>query len=278
MNIYQYWKNRFPSLNRKKQQKHKNKQKKPYVMIFCALCTIAYASSYAGTDTRLNGDDIVSGALPIGFDFNYYGKNYNKFYVSTNGLLQFENPTTSYSNYCLPALNNTLYVFWDDLRTNVAGKTTGTIKYETQGEAPERKLIVQWTNQYFFGSNLPMGTFQAILYEGSNQIKYQYRSLNDDRSKGKEATIGIQGMRPSNVQIGCNKADTIKPEQAILFTPNGDLTDYSKDENAEYEFIDISGLTPPAPKPAARYSNQAPAWSWHKIDTLNTWEIEVQDA
>jgi uncharacterized membrane protein len=278
MNIYQYWKNRFPSLNRKKQQKHKNKQKKPYVMIFCALCTIAYASSYAGTDTRLNGDDIVSGALPIGFDFNYYGKNYNKFYVSTNGLLQFENPTTSYSNYCLPALNNTLYVFWDDLRTNVAGKTKGTIKYETQGEAPERKLIVQWTNQYFYGSNLPMGTFQAILYEGSNQIKYQYSSLNDNRSKGKEATIGIQGMRPSNVQIGCNKADTIKPEQAILFTPNGDLTDYSKDENAEYEFIDISGLTPPAPKPAARYSNQAPAWSWQKIDTLNTWEIEIQDA
>lgn len=278
MNIYQYWKNRFLGFNRKKRPIIKGKQKKAYAMIFCALCSIASATSYAGTDTKLQGDDKVSGALPIGFEFNYYGKKYNKFYVSTNGLLQFENPSSSYNNTCLPAMNNTLYVFWDDLVTDVYGQPTGTIKYETQGEAPNRKLIVQWTNQYFFSSNKPMGTFEAILYERSNQIKYQYRSLNVDDSKGNSATIGIQGISSKNVEIGCNKDNTIKPEQAILFSPNNDLTEYTKNENAEYNFIDISGLTPAAPQPAARYTNQAPSWTWQNINTLDTWEIEIQDA
>lgn len=277
MNIYQFWKNRFPGLSRTERSKFKNKQKKTFLMIFCALCTITSTSGYAGTDTGLYGDDKVSGALPIGFEFNYYGKKYNKFYVSTNGLLQFENPTTKFNNYCLPQINNTLFVFWDDLRTDVSGQPTGTIKYETQGEAPNRQLIVQWTNQYFYKSDLPMGTFQAVLYEGSNQIKYQYRYLIDERSRGNSATIGIQGIQPNHVQIGCNDADIIRPEQAILFTPNEDLTTYTSDVNAEYDFIDISDLTPPAPLPAARYSNQPPVWSWKNINTLNTWEIEIQD-
>lgn len=146
MNIYQYWKKRFFGLNIKKEPKHKNKQRKAYAMVVCALYTIASAASYAGTDTKLKGDDKVSGALPIGFEFNYYGKKYNKFYVSTNGLLQFSNPSSGYNNSCLPAINNTLFVFWDDLRTDVYSQPAGTIKYETQGEAPNRKLIVQWTN------------------------------------------------------------------------------------------------------------------------------------
>lgn len=279
MNIYQYWKNRFPSLSRTESSKLKNKQKNAFVMIFCALCTIASASGYAGTDTHLNGDNMVSGALPIGFEFNYYGKKYNKFYVTTNGLLQFDKPKKNYINACLPKINNTLYVFWDDLVTNVSGEPMGNIKYETQGVAPNRRLIVQWTNQYFKNTKnpQPMGTFQAILYEGSNQIKYQYRSLTDERSRGNSATIGIQGTRSNTVQIGCNKADTIRSEQAILFTPNGNSTAYTKNENAEYDFIDISDLIPPAPQPVATYSNQPPAWLWKNTDTFNTWEIEIQD-
>lgn len=233
--------------------------------------------SYAGTNTGLYGDDYYAGPFPIGFTFNHYGNNFTEFYVSTNGLIQFTNPTSAYTNSCLPSYNNTLYVFWDDLRTDVSGQPTGTIQYETQGEAPNRKLIVQWTNQYFYSSDLPMGTFQAILYEGSNQIKYQYRYLIDDRSKGNSATIGIQGTNSNFEQIGCNTANAIAPEQAILFTPNADFSDYNVDTNGYYEFIDISGLTPEAPKPIGRYTNQAPTWSWQKINTINTYEIDIQD-
>lgn len=235
-------------------------------------------SVHAATNTGLSGDDKYAGPFPIGFEFNYYGQTFNEFYATTNGLLQFSDPTTAYSNTCLPAsYNNTLYVFWDDLRTNVTGQTEGVIQYEVQGEAPNRKLIVQWTNQYFYGTNLPMGTFQAILYEGSNQIKYQYRDLLDDRSFGNSATIGMQGSANQAVQLGCNTANTVAPETAVSFTPVGNGTEYQMDKNAEFNFIDISGLSPNRPVPIARYASSTMEWTWGKIDTLNTYEIKVQD-
>lgn len=231
----------------------------------------------AATNTGLRGDDVVTRELPIGFNFTYYNQNFTQFYVSTNGLLQFSNPTAAYSNYCLPAANNTLYVFWDDLRTNVSKQPDGPIHYETQGDAPNRQLIVQWTNQYFFGSNLPMGTFQVILYEGSNQIKYQYRYLIDERSLGNSATIGIQGPARQFQQIGCNKGKAIEPEQAILFTPTAEGTDYIVDTRADYEFIDISGLTLNSPIASARYITQAPEWHWEVNTSLNTYQINILD-
>ena len=236
-----------------------------------------YNSCFAAINTGLYGDDSYAGPFPIGFTFKYYNQEFNQFYVTTNGLIQFTNPTRNYYNYCLPSFNNTLYVFWDDLRTDVSNQPTGTIKYELQGISPNRKLIVQWTNQYFFRSNLPMGTFQAILYENSNQIKYQYRYLYDDRGIASSATIGIQESVSNYVEIGCNTTNAIKPEQAILFTPNSDFSQYQVDTNADYNFIDISGLSINMPKPTKRYSNQAPSWSWQKINTLNTYEIEIQD-
>ncbi|MDF7675130.1 Ig-like domain-containing protein [Neisseriaceae bacterium ESL0693] len=234
----------------------------------------AYAT---GIDTNLSGDDKVAGPFPIGFDFNYYGNAFNQFYVSTNGLIQFNNPTNAYNNVALPYANDTLYVFWDDLRTDVANQPKGLIQYEMQGEAPNRKLIIQWTNQYFYGSNLPMGTFEAILSEGSNQIKYQYRYLSDARSRGNSATIGIQGSKNNYVQIGANKPDMIQAEEAIVFTPNSDFSQYSAATQAGYDFIDISGLTVQTPQAAQRYSNQALRWSWPKVNGLNSYEIEIQN-
>lgn len=235
-------------------------------------------TAQAATNTGLSGDDVQKGPFPIGFEFKYYGQTFDQFYATTNGLLQFSGPTTAYSNTSLPAsYNNTLYVFWDDLRTNVSGQTEGVIQYELQGEAPNRRLIVQWTNQYFYGTNLPMGTFQAILYESSNQIKYQYRDLLDDRSFGNSATIGMQGPARQAIQIGYNTANMVAPETAFSFTPVGDGTEYQLDKNAEFDFIDISGLSPNRPVPVSRYAGNELAWTWTKIDTLNTYEVRVQD-
>jgi len=242
------------------------------------LSVVLPYTAQAATNTGLSGDDVQAGPFPIGFEFKYYGQTFDQFYATTNGLLQFSGATTAYSNTSLPAShNNTLYVFWDDLRTNVSGQTEGVIQYEMQGEAPNRRLIVQWTNQYFYGSNLPMGTFQAILYEGSNQIKYQYRDLLDERSFGNSATIGMQGPARQAIQLGYNTANTVAPETVFSFTPAGDGTEYQRDDKAEFNFIDISGLSPNRPVPVARYASSELGWAWSKIDTLDMYEVRVQD-
>src|SRR5690606_36236015 len=181
-----------------------------------------HMASVAGVNTGLAGDDYVAGPFPIGFEFRYHGQAVTQFYASTNGLLQFANPSNAYSNSCLTSgggPGNTIFVFWDDLRTDVSGQPAGKIQYETIGQAPHRKLVVQWTNQYFYGSNLPMGTFQAVLHEGSNEVKLQYRYLREAQSTGSSATIGMRGPSGQVNQHSCNQLNAVAAEQAISYMP-----------------------------------------------------------
>ncbi|MBN9342673.1 MAG: hypothetical protein J0H52_21785, partial [Comamonadaceae bacterium] len=234
--------------------------------------------AHAVTDTGLAGDDRAAGPFPIGFEFVYYGNTYTNFYASTNGLLQFANPTNAYSNTCLDngAPRSTIFVFWDDLRTDASGQVTGTIKYETIGDAPNRQLIVQWTNMYYYGSNLPMGTFQAVLSEGSGDISLNYRFLMDVRATGESATIGIASSGPEGIQIGCEQADAIHPEQSIALSPDG-AGGYTVNPAAPYVFHDISGLIVNDLRPSARYAGGGPEWVWSKNPSLNQYEIEIQN-
>ncbi|HEU5434860.1 MAG TPA: PKD domain-containing protein, partial [Telluria sp.] len=241
-----------------------------------ALFICFHLTASAGINTGLVGDDRAAGPFPIGFAFKYYGNTYTQFYVTTNGLVQFVSPTSAYNNGCLPSLSNTILAFWDDLRTDVSGQPSGKIEYQTIGQASERKLVVQWTNQFFFGSNLPMGTFQVVLSEGSNEVKLQYRYLREAQSMGGSATIGIQGSTSQFMQVGCNQANVIRAEQAITFTPDASGLVYQMDKAAVYDFIDISGLTPEPPIPAARFVNAAPTWNWARIPELTMYQVEIQ--
>jgi len=229
---------------------------------------------YAAINTNLAGDDHVAGPFPIGFEFSMQGRVYKNFYASTNGLLQFENATNAYNNSCFPSMGATIYAFWDDLRTDSPGQISGKIEYLTVGDAPNRKLIVQWTNQYFYGSNLPMGTFQVVLYEGTNEVKVQYRNLLDSVSRGSSATIGIQGLNGMYAELGCNKAEAIQPESAVSFKYFGG-EGYVVDKTVPYDFIDISGYTVVSPVSQEPYANVAARWSWTKVSSLNTYEVEV---
>lgn len=240
--------------------------------VFFSLFFIS--SSFAATDTNLFGDDHAAGPFPIGFEFSMQGRTYTNFYASTNGLLQFENASNAYTNSCLPSMNSTIYAFWDDLRTDSPNQISGKIEYLTVGEAPNRKLIVQWTNQYFFGSNLPMGTFQVVLYEGSNEVKIQYRNLLDSRSMGGSATIGVQGVNGARAELGCNKTEAVQPESAVSFKySNGE--GYVIDKSAPYDFMDISGYTVVTPAREHLYANESASWNWGKVTGLNNYEVEV---
>ena len=48
-------------------------------------------------------DDGYTNAIPIGFDFKFYGTNYSNIYLSTNGFLSFTALTSSYyTNATIP--------------------------------------------------------------------------------------------------------------------------------------------------------------------------------
>ncbi len=160
----------------------------------------------------------------MGFNFSFYGHPYNHFYVTSNGLVIFGSGSNDYTEDPIPSTsspNNFIAAFWDDVVITSSGK----ILYTTIGAAPNRKCIIQWTNMGFYSSTVLMGTFSVILYEGSNEIRIQYRSIIDNtsaRSHGSSASIGIENSTgTSGVRYAYHNSDAISSEQAILFTPAG---------------------------------------------------------
>jgi hypothetical protein len=141
------------------------------------------------------GDDVYSPMLNIGFDFCFFGQSYSQFYVCSNGWLSFTPqvvdpswisngllntqltadpfnplPNTTYNNP-----KNCIFGAWQDW--NPVPTFGGCIKYQTQGTAPNRKLIVSWVEvplqgQLYNSSNSnENGNFHIVLYETSNIIE-----------------------------------------------------------------------------------------------------------
>jgi gliding motility-associated-like protein len=183
-------------------------------------------------------DDRSWGPLNIEFIFTFYGNIYNRFYVTSNGLVIFGSGSNDYTEDPIPfpsTPNNFIAAFWDDIVINPSGK----ILYTTIGASPNRKCIIQWTNMGFYSSTVLMGTFSVILYEGSNNIQIQYRSIIDNtsaRSHGSSASIGIENSNgTSGIQYAYHNSTAISSEQAILFHPSGST--YTMNSSAVYDGV-----------------------------------------
>src|SRR2546425_7241416 len=84
------------------------------------------------------------------------------------------------------------------------------ITTKTVGAAPNRQFIVQWSNMSLLdenGRDLNANlTFEAILFEGTNDIQFLYRSMTGPRSDGSNATVGAQNLkRDTAIQSGFNQ-------------------------------------------------------------------------
>ena len=224
-----------------------------------AFADIPGEISYSATNTDLYGDDEVTGTanpegdtpfntpgpIDIGFTFNFYGTNYTTADINTNGVLMFNEQNSAYSNNTLPTntYGPSIMAFWDDLITdNYSAKS---IYYKTVGSPGSRKFIVQWTNMSFCCSvGVPMGTFQAILYEGSNKIQLQYRDLVDNsRAHGDSATIGLN-KDSETANLYSYDTEVLNAPEAISYTPDGDGGYTSNGTVATYDpvFLYVDGL------------------------------------
>ncbi|MBN1599329.1 MAG: gliding motility-associated C-terminal domain-containing protein [Bacteroidales bacterium] len=183
-------------------------------------------------------DDRSWGSFRIGFNFNFFGHPYNRFYVTSNGLLMFQSGSNDYTEDPIPSPsspNNFIAAFWDDMVIHPSGK----ILYSCIGASPNRKCIIQWTNMGFYASNVLMGTFSVILYENSNDIRIQYRSIIDHtspRSHGSSAVIGLENSHgTAGVQFAYHNPDAVSSGKAILFHPSG--ATYTIDSEATFDGI-----------------------------------------
>ena len=150
----------------------------------------------AGTPVTL-GDDAITGLLPIGFNFTFFGNTYSDFVISSNGFISFD---AGVSQGCcqgeiLPtndAVNNVIAYHWNDLYPPGGGSIT----YETVGIAPSRRLLVTFTNQSHCCNTTGGNTAQIILYETLNVIEMHTTSATNDGS------LATQGIENANGTVG----------------------------------------------------------------------------
>jgi hypothetical protein len=179
----------------------------------------------------LSGQDDSTAILALPFSFRFYGKDYTNLCVSTNGIASFGGCTNDdLTNLDLtaqsPAGNLPLVApLWMDMTFAIPG--SGSIHYQSIGTAGERQFVVQWHRA--FALNLPTPfEFQLILFEGSGNIQFQYKTVENSSaavSKGAGATVGIRGAsghaNGNNLQWSYN-APVLNNGESILYA--GDVT------------------------------------------------------
>lgn len=142
------------------------------------------------------GNDDGYTCIEIPFDFTFYGITYNRVYAGTNGYLTFGLDGRDLSEDTIPTAglpNALIAVFWDDQILYQTTPNDDAIFYKVTGTAPNRSLVVTYRNHIYGTSANPAILYQAILFEGSNNIKIQWNDMTGETNgNGASATAGIE--------------------------------------------------------------------------------------
>jgi len=166
-----------------------------------------------GTNLALQDDGIATN-ISIGFDFEFYGNIFDKVNISNNGFLTFGglNSMCCQGNQ-LPSwgMDNSIIGLWTDLIS------TNNINpyYKSYAVDGDRIFTVGWYGTFeFYNTNAP-NTFEITLYEGSNNILFNYGDVN---VFGHTFTIGLQGTEGQFEQIYTGSDSNQFDNTAYLFT------------------------------------------------------------
>lgn len=207
----------------------------------------AYAFVDVSDGATLTLPDDGAEKVDIPFAFNFYGRDYQSLWVSSNGLLSTSGDLPSHGggqqrfpDWRDP--NGLIAPFWADLDPSVGG----TVAYKTLGEAPNRQFVVMWKDvpQWRKVAVDPVSepvrsTFEAILFEGSTKIQFHVQSVSSDA--------------PTIPFFESNYASGIEDQwgQYGLSTRFADYTETFSESETAVEFERLISPPPPPPPPPA---------------------------
>ncbi|MBI5952418.1 MAG: S8 family serine peptidase [Chloroflexi bacterium] len=134
------------------------------------------------------------------FAFQFGGTDYTAVTIHDNGFISLgagrnTTPPSAGGNYrvnsSLPSSakpDHFIAPFWDDL-TDTSGSANIFVK--TIGAFPTRQFVIEYSGVQRAGVAGSLN-FEVILFEGSNNIKMQYRSLTGSGADGSSATVGLE--------------------------------------------------------------------------------------
>ena len=140
-----------------------------------------------------NPDDAMSGAIPMGFTFPFYGANFSSVYVCTNGFVTFGSAVPLFFGTSLPSIEapgNIIGAFWNDLILD------GSSHIYTQqiGDL----FVIQFEDIPRFGVPTARATFEIVLRQ-TGEIFIQYKQVPPTIT---DYSVGIQdGLRTRGLQV-----------------------------------------------------------------------------
>ena len=154
--------------------------------------------------TALNlGDDSMSGMKDIGFDFTFYDQTFDQVNISMNGFFTFQNNFSvsrqrNYLSETLPAssFNYSVFPMWTDL-INRNGTQNPYIQTFGNTSDTDQYFVIGWYNAKEYSNQL-QNTFEAILYEGTNEIQFRYDKI---QVRSHNFTIGVQGNNEATTYL-----------------------------------------------------------------------------
>ncbi|MBL7766273.1 MAG: fibronectin type III domain-containing protein [Chitinophagaceae bacterium] len=161
------------------------------------------------------GDDVVSGAINIGFPFTFYCNTYTQMWISTNGYITFSDPFGN-SGCCSGQFipdgfnpNNVVAINWDDLNTNAGGN----IDYYNL-TSPNR-MVIRWNGVGYFGGQPGFTTAEIVLYDNGTIEMH-----NTNIPTGTGQTQGIEDATGTlaTVVAGRNASNWSASNDAYQFT------------------------------------------------------------
>ncbi len=154
--------------------------------------------------TALNlGDDSMSGMKDIGFDFTFYDQTFDQVNISMNGFFTFQTNFSvsrqrNYLSETLPAssFNYSVFPMWTDL-INRDGTQNPYIQTFGNTSDTDQYFVIGWYNAKEYSDQL-QNTFEAILYEGTNEIEFRYDKI---QVRSHNITIGVQGNNEATTYL-----------------------------------------------------------------------------
>ncbi len=130
----------------------------------------AWIDASGGTGVALANDDFIAG-VPLAFSFRYYGWVFNEIGVGSNGWLSFNGSFPTFptavprADFCAGAVA--------PYARDLSPQGAAYVRYLTVGTAPDRRFVIEY-NQVPESEGGSPATFEVILYERTNAIRFQY--------------------------------------------------------------------------------------------------------
>ncbi len=185
--------------------------------IIYSVNPIAFSPVSLNSATIVNGlqDDSYSSVIPIGFNFTFFGFDYNSLVVSSNGLVSFDlNKANNASPWATsgdtlpsnkPQYNNSIMGVYHDMDASFLN-TNSNIFVQLIGSAPNRQFVISYEALPMFSCNSNRASSQIILFEGTNNIEVhvEKKELCTTWNDG-HAILGIQNIIGNEAHYPLNK-------------------------------------------------------------------------